>query len=76
MLQALCEHLCEKPDLYQEEITLFLWDEFDAQVTVHSISRVLVSVGWSKKAAQRVAKWRNADLRDIYLYELSAFRSY
>jgi hypothetical protein len=43
---------------------------------VHSISRVLVSVGWSKKAAQRVAKWRNADLRDIYLYELSAFRSY
>jgi transposase len=76
MLQALCEHLLEKPDLYQEEIAVFLWDEFDAQVTVHSISRALASAGWSKKAAQRVARQRNADLRDFYLYKFSAFRSY
>lgn len=76
MLRALCEHLIEKPELYQEEIAVFLWDEFEAQVTVRSIGRALASVGWSKKAARRIARGRNADLRDFYLYELSGFRSY
>jgi transposase len=42
----------------------------------HSISRALASAGWSKKAARRVAKERNADLRDFYLHNLSEFRSY
>jgi hypothetical protein len=76
MLRALCEHLIEKPELFQDEMGLFLWDEFEAQVTVYSIGRALASVGWSKKAARRVAKERNADLRDFYLHKLSFFRSY
>jgi hypothetical protein len=76
MLRALCEHLIEKPELFQSEMALFLWDEFEAQVTVYSIGRALASVGWSKKAARRIAKERNADLRDFYLYKLSFFRSY
>lgn len=57
-------------------MAVFLRDEFEAQVTVHSIGRALASVGWSKKAARRIARERNADLRDFYLYELSGFRSY
>lgn len=28
MLEALCERLLEKPDLYQDEMVVFLWDEF------------------------------------------------
>jgi hypothetical protein len=36
----------------------------------------LSSIGWSKKAARRVAKEQNPDLRDFYLYYLSSFRSY
>ena len=76
MLRALCEHLIEKPELFQDEMAIFLWDEFEAQVTVHSISRALASVGWSKKAARRIARERNADLRDFYLYKLSHLRSY
>lgn len=76
MLQALCEHLLEKPELYQDEMVVFLWDEFGALVTTFSIGRALASVGWSKKAARQIAKERNADLRDFYLYNLSAFRSY
>ncbi|KAJ5346794.1 uncharacterized protein N7506_000047 [Penicillium brevicompactum] len=28
MLEALCECLLEKPDLYQDEMVVFLWDEF------------------------------------------------
>lgn len=76
MLRALCEHLLEKPELYQDEMALFLWDEFEVYATVHSIGRALASVSWSKKAVRRVAKERNADLRDFYLHKLSSFRSY
>ncbi len=73
MLDALHEHVLEKPDQYLDEMVIFLWDEFEAYVTKPTISRTLRSVGWSKKIARRVAKEQNADLRDFYLYNLSAF---
>jgi transposase len=76
MLQALQEHFLEKPGLYLDEMALFLWDEFEVLVTAMSISRPLKSIGWSKKVARSIAKKRNADLRDCYLYNLSAFHSY
>lgn len=28
MLEAVCDHLLEKPGLYVDEMALFLWDEF------------------------------------------------
>ena len=65
MLAALCERLLEKPELYQDEMAVFLWDEFHVLVTPFSIGRALASIGWSKKAARRVAKERNADLREL-----------
>ncbi|KAK2757175.1 hypothetical protein CKAH01_17013 [Colletotrichum kahawae] len=76
MLAALCERLVEKPDLYRDEMVIFLSDEFDTLVTASSISRTLPSAGWSKKVARRVPQERNTDLRDFYLHELSAFRPY
>lgn len=76
MLKALCEHLLEKPDLYLDEMVIFLWDEFEAAVTTSSIRRALVDSGWSKKVARQKAKECNADLRDFYLYNLSVFQSY
>jgi len=76
MLEALCDHLLEKPELYLEEMAVFLWDEFEILVSTSSISRALKSAGWSKKAARRVAREQNPDLRDFYLQNLSAFRSY
>ena len=76
MLSALLEELIEKPELYQNEMAIFLYNEFEAIVTTSTISRALASAGWSKKAARRNAKERNADLRDFYLYNLSEFRSY
>ena len=76
MLSALLEQLIEKPELYQDEMVIFLYNEFDVLVITPSISRALASAGWSKKTARRVAKERNADLRDFYLHNLSAFRSY
>lgn len=76
MLEALCEHLKEKPTLYQDEMAVFLWDEFGKHVTVQSISRALASVGWSKKAARQIAREQNVDLRDYYLHRLSRYSSY
>jgi hypothetical protein len=45
MLEALREHLFEKPDLYQDEIVVFLWDKFRVLVTIYSIGRALASIG-------------------------------
>jgi len=76
MLTALREHLLEKPGLYRDEMAVFLYDEFGILVAVSSISRGLSATEWSKKTIRRVAQERNADLRDLYLYNLSEFRSY
>ncbi|EAU30139.1 conserved hypothetical protein [Aspergillus terreus NIH2624] len=76
MLDALCEHLLEKPTLYQDEMAVFLWDEFGKHVSIQSISRALASISWSKKTARQIAKERNADLRDHYLYQLLSYKSY
>jgi hypothetical protein len=57
-------------------MVVLLWDEFEVLVTTSAVSRALASIGWSKKVARRVAKERNPDLRDFYLHNLSAFRSY
>jgi hypothetical protein len=76
MLDALCEHLLEKPELYQEEIVLFLLDEFRTHVTPFSIGRTLASIGWTKKTIRCIAKGRNTDLRDLYLYNTSHIRSW
>jgi transposase len=76
MLEALCDHLLEKPDLYLDEMVIFLWDEFRVLVSTFTVGRALRSAGWSKKATRRIAQAQNADLRDFYLYNLSAFRSY
>lgn len=45
MLNALCEYLLERPGLYQSEMIVFLWDEFDVLVTASSIARVLAFKG-------------------------------
>ena len=76
MLRAICNHLREYPGLYLDEMVTFLQDKFHLIVTPCSISRAFVSVGWLKKVIKHIARMRNADLRDFYLYNLSAFRSY
>jgi transposase len=75
MLDALREHLLERPDRYLDEMAVFLWDEFEVLPALSTISRALKSIGWSNKTSRRVAKGRNADLRDFYLHNLSSFRS-
>lgn len=79
MLEALCDHLLEKPNIYLDEMAIFLWDEFAIQATKSSISRALASKGWSKKKKKtsRVkARRHNLDLRDEYSHFISDFQSY
>jgi transposase len=76
MLDALCEHLLEKPTLYLDEMAVFLWDEFALLATKASISRALRSKGWSKKTARVKARERNLGLRDEYFHYISGFQSY
>lgn len=76
MIEALCDRLLEKPGLYLDEMTIFLWDEFLVQVTNPILKQALASTGWSKKVARQRAKEQNADLRDSYMHNLSDFQSY
>jgi transposase len=76
MLETLCDHLLEKPDLYLHEMELFFLDEFDVSVPKSTISDALHRIGWSKKTARQKAKERNPDLRDDYCHLISEFSSY
>ena len=49
MLEALHEYLLVKPGLCQDEMAVFLYDEFDILLSTSGISRALKSIGWSKK---------------------------
>lgn len=76
MLDALLKLLLEEPDLYLDELVVYLWDEFEVLVQAATISRALTSIGRSKKIARQVARERNADLIGFYLHNLSFYRSY
>jgi hypothetical protein len=76
MLEALCDHLFEKPGLYLDEMAVFIWDEFRILATTSNIRRALAFKGWSKKKSRRIAKEQNAELRELYLHNLSEFDSY
>ena len=75
MLDALCEHLRENPELYLEEMVAFLWNKFKVLVTIYSVARALDSIKWTKKKIRRVAVGRNADLRDFYTHKTAGFLS-
>lgn len=76
MIDALYDHLSEKPALHLDEIAVFLWDEFRTTMTTSGLRRALVTKGWSKKTARQHEKKLNTDLREIYLHNLSDFKSY
>ena len=55
MLETLLDLLSERPDLYLDEMAVFLWDRFDELLSKSTISKALASAKWSKKVARRVA---------------------
>ncbi|KAF4439495.1 transposase [Fusarium acutatum] len=76
MLTALLDRLAVQPNMYRDEMVEFLEQEFETTIPASNTGRALRSARWTRKTARRVAKGRNADLRDYYLYKLSFYRSY
>jgi transposase len=76
MVDALCDHLAEKPGLYVEKMAILLFDEFNVVPSISSIKRALYQAGWSKKKAQQRASEQNPQLRDFYQHKMSKFRSF
>ena len=76
MVKALCDHLFEKPHLYLDEMAHFLWEEFETEITLCSISRVLKYEGWLKKKAKQKAWERNTNLCNDYFHLISNYHSY
>jgi hypothetical protein len=76
MLNALLQHLVEKPDQDLDEMVLYLCDEFEQLASRSTISRALSGAGWSRKATRRIAKGQNADLRDYYSHMISEYPSF
>ncbi|KAJ5608659.1 hypothetical protein N7528_009226 [Penicillium herquei] len=56
MLDALCDHLAEKPSLYVEEMAIFLWDEFTVLPSQSSVKRALARAGWNKRKPSKERK--------------------
>jgi hypothetical protein len=51
MLDALCDHLAEKPGLYVEELAVFVWDELHILPSSSSIKNALSRASWTKNKA-------------------------
>lgn len=76
VLDALCDYLLEKPGLYLDKMVLSIWDEFRMLATTSSIQRTLIVAGWSKKSIRQRAKKQSAELRELYLRNISEYESY
>jgi transposase len=62
--------------MFRDEMIDFLSDRFGLEVSPTTMSRMLKTERWSRKTNGRVARQRNSDLRELYLYKLSDCRSY
>ena len=76
MRDALLEQLANRPDMFRYEMIDFLYDSFGLEVSPTTISRTLKTERWTRKTNGRVAKQRNPELRELYLYKLSDCQSY
>src|SRR4051812_41539978 len=72
MLEALLA-LHDLPNLYLDEMTIFLQGNFNEPVSKATISCHSAPAKSSKKVACRITKEQRADLRDMHLHGLSSF---
>lgn len=70
METALFERLVEKPDEPDDDLELFLWDEFRRSVPGRTIRRRVRVKDWTPKVMRCVAQQRNPDLRAYFDYHV------
>lgn len=68
------EILKTRPDVYSDELQLFLWDEFDTWVSERTVCRWLRNYQYKKQRLRVIALQRNQFLRDDWMRRLSRFR--
>lgn len=56
MLEALCDNLLEKPDLYLDGMVDLLYYGAELLGSTYTISRALRLQGWTKKVARRITQ--------------------
>jgi transposase len=76
MQKALQNRLDVRPDMYRCDIVNFLERKFGEKVSERAVGRALKSMVWTRKINRRIAKQRDPDLRDWYLYQIADFKSY
>jgi transposase len=72
---ALLQYIEECPTVYQDEMSWFIYDEFELSISEASICRILKRRKWSRKAAKRRALQRSQLLRDEYMARLSQWEA-
>lgn len=75
MWAALENRLACEPCMTQEDMAAFLRREFNIRVSRVTVGRTLHNANWTKKVARTVAKERDPDLRDEYIYERLSYSS-
>ncbi|KAI6747679.1 hypothetical protein HG531_008221 [Fusarium graminearum] len=73
---VLLENLAQYLTTDRTQMVTFLHDEFEDDVSLSTISRSLKDARWTRKNCHPVAQQRNPELRDLYLYKLSKYKSY
>ena len=68
MRNALVELLSKTPELYQQEMGIFLYRKFGVLVSTSTIGKALKSMRWSKKVNRRRAKEQKCRLARLSLF--------
>jgi len=63
VLQRLLDFVEDEPTAYLDEMQQFLYDEYELEVSISTISRVLKNAKWSRKAVRARAAERSEPLR-------------
>jgi transposase len=75
-VQHLLNFLLDQPTAYLDEMATFLFDEFEIEPSLATISRILSEAKWSRKAVQSRAAERNEPLRTVWWGRQKKYQSH
>lgn len=75
MQEILRKQLLLQPDMFQCEMTAFLYDKTGVEVSLSTMSRTLRAMGWSRKTCRRIAQQQDKQLRNFYLRKVSQYEA-
>ncbi|PWI63957.1 hypothetical protein PCL_01923 [Purpureocillium lilacinum] len=73
---AVFDQLAKEPNMFRSEMIAFIRSNYDVDVSLSTITRLLQAAGWTRKNSSRVGEQQNPMLRDLYLYKLTTCKSF